>query len=158
VPGSHYVPFCMRLPLSGGAKGSYTSPHPKGPSVRYVVVGSVKLLHSKTGKRSIAHFYRPIVILPYLNPGAVLAPCEEMVEVIERRGLGWSLGGAKGVVELRIALGRDVWVSGQRVWCEVGIRNESSKRVSHLMSGRRSWADQIPHISALTDGPDLPAG
>ncbi|KAI9632841.1 uncharacterized protein MKK02DRAFT_41152 [Dioszegia hungarica] len=131
-PGTHFIPFCMRLPLAGGAKGAYTSPSPKGPSVRYVVVGSVKLLHPKTGKRSIAHFYRPIVILPYLNPGIVLAPCEEMVEVVERRGLGWSLGGAKGVVELRVALGRDVWVSGQRVWCEVGVRNESSKRIKRL--------------------------
>ena len=72
------------------------------------------------------------MVLPYLNPGVVLAPSEETVEVVERRGLGWSLGGNKGSVELRIALGRSIWVSGQRVWCEVGVRNDSSKRVCPL--------------------------
>lgn len=128
--GTHFIPFSMRLPLRGGAKGAFTSPaNPKGPAVRYVVVGSVKLVDPATGKRSIAHFYRPIVVLPYLNPGIVLAPSEETVEVVERRGLGWSLGGAKGSVELRIALGRSIWVAGQRVWCEVGVRNDSSKKV-----------------------------
>jgi hypothetical protein len=135
----------MRLPLRGGAKGSFTSPNnPKGPAVRYVVVGSIKLSdqahHGTAAKRSIAHFYRPVVILPYLNPGVVLAPSEETVEVVERRGLGWSLGGSKGSVELRIALGRSIWVSGQRVWCEVGVRNDSSKRVcpfKHL--GQKWW-------------------
>jgi hypothetical protein len=131
----HFIPFSMRLPLRGGAKGSFTSPsNPKGPAVRYVVVGSIKVLDQtasagQPAKRSIAHFYRPMVVLPYLNPGVVLAPSEETVEVVERGGLGWSLGGSKGSVELRIALGRSIWVSGQRVWCEVGVKNDSSKRV-----------------------------
>ncbi|RSH86010.1 uncharacterized protein EHS24_004207 [Apiotrichum porosum] len=54
--GTHAVPFACPLPIGGGAKGSYTSPTAKGPNIRYVVVGSVKLHIPKTGKRAIAHF------------------------------------------------------------------------------------------------------
>jgi len=126
----HSIPFCFRLPLGAGAKGTYTSPNDKGPAVRYVVVGSVKTHHPESDKRSIAHFYRSIVVLPYLDPGRVLSPSTELIEAKVEKGLGWALGGEKGRVEVRIAVGRRAWVAGQRVWCEVGIRNNSSKKVS----------------------------
>lgn len=127
--GTHHVPFRLRLPLHSGAKGSYSS-NGKGPAVRYVVVGSVKLFVPTTGKRSIAHFYRNVVVLPYLNPGIVLAPSVEPIESRVTKGLGWNLSGEKGDVDLRVALGRGIWVSGQRLWCEVGIINRSNRRVS----------------------------
>jgi hypothetical protein len=134
--GSHAIPFRMTLPPNGGAKGSYTSTNGKGPSVRYVVVGSVKIHVPSTGKRSIAHFYRQIVVLPYLNPAVVLAPSPEPIEVRVEKGLGWSLGGERGRVEVRVALGRRSWVSGQRIWCEVAIRNESTKKVGIALQTR----------------------
>ncbi|KAK6905417.1 hypothetical protein I203_106246 [Kwoniella mangroviensis CBS 8507] len=130
--GTHNIPFRMRLPLGGGAKGTYTSQNGKGPCVRYVVVGSVKIHIPSTGKRSIAHFYRSIVVLPYLNPSLVLAPSTEPVEGYTERGLGWNLTGEKGRVELRVSLGRRIWVSGQRLWCEVAIRNDSNKKIKTL--------------------------
>ncbi|WWC58326.1 uncharacterized protein I303_100866 [Kwoniella dejecticola CBS 10117] len=130
--GTHNIPFRMRLPLGGGAKGTYTSQNGKGPCVRYVVVGSVKIHIPSTGKRSIAHFYRSIVVLPYLNPSVVLAPSSEPVEGYTERGLGWNLTGEKGRVELRVSLGRRVWVSGQRLWCEVAIRNDSNRKIKTL--------------------------
>lgn len=120
----------MDLPTNGGAKGSYTPPNGKGPCVRYVVVGSVKIHVPSTGKRSIAHFYRQIVVLPYLNPSLVLAPNSGPVQARVEKGLGWSLGGEKGRVEVQVALGRRSWVSGQRIWCEVGIANYSTRKVS----------------------------
>jgi hypothetical protein len=120
----------MRIPLGAGAKGSFSTPGGKGPCVRYVVVGSVKLYIPSTMKRSIAHFYRSIVILPYLNPSIVLAPSFDPLESVIEGGLGWSLGGEKGKVEMRIGLGRRTWVAGQRVWCEVGVRNNSNRKVS----------------------------
>ena len=119
----------MNLPLNGGAKGSYTS-NGKGPCVRYVVVGSVKIHVPATGKRSIAHFYRPIVVLPFLAPSVVLSASQDPIEARVEKGLGWSLTGEKGRVEVRVALGRRSWISGQRIWCEVGIDNESSRKVS----------------------------
>jgi hypothetical protein len=131
--GVHSIPFRLRLPLGGGAKGSFTSPS-RGPSVRYVVVGSIKLYIPSTGKRSIAHFYRSIVVLPYLNPGVVLAPSAEPVEATTEKGLGWSITGEKGQVAVKVALGRRIWVSGQRIWFEVGIRNDSTKKVCRLES------------------------
>jgi hypothetical protein len=94
------------------------------------VVASIKIHIPATGKRSIAHFYRSIVILPYLNPAVVLAPSVEVVEARVEKGLGWSLGGEKGKVEVRIGMGRRCWISGQRAWFEVDIRNDSSKKVS----------------------------
>lgn len=127
--GAHNIPFRLRLPLNGGAKGSYNSPGGKGPSVRYVVVGSIKIHVPANGKRSIAHFYRSVVVLPYLNPQIVMAPSMEPIEAYVEKGLGWSIGGEKGRVEVRVALGRRMWVSGQRVWCEVGIRNDSNRKV-----------------------------
>ncbi|KAL7420095.1 hypothetical protein Q5752_005060 [Cryptotrichosporon argae] len=132
VEGMHTVPFRVRLPLDGGAKGSYTAPGGKGPCVRYVVVGSVKLHIPSTAKRAIAHFYRPVTILPYLNPSIVLVPTLEPIEARVESGLGWSLKGEKGKVEVRVALGRKVWVCGQRAWCEVSIRNDSGKKVNKI--------------------------
>lgn len=128
--GVHFIPFRMRIPLNAGAKGSFSSPGNKGPCVRYVVVGSIKLYIPSTMKRSIAHFYRSVVILPYLNPSIVLAPSLDPIESVVEGGLGWSLGGEKGKVEVRVGLGRRTWVAGQRVWCEVGVRNNSSRKVS----------------------------
>ena len=132
--GTHSIPLRMRLPLGGSAKGSFTSPNSKGPCVRYVVVGSVKLFIPSTMKRSIAHFYRPIVVLPYFNPSIVLAPSIDAIENTVERGLGWSLGGEKGKVEVRVSLGRRNWVAGQRAWCEVGIKNNSSRKVGPIIS------------------------
>lgn len=133
----------MRLPLGGGAKGSYSAPNQKGPCVRYVVVGSIKLFTPSTGKRSIAHFYRSIVVLPYFNPTVALAPSNEPIEVKVERGLGWSLGGEKGKVDVRVSLGRRIWVAGQRVWCEVGIRNESTKKASQARRSVCEWCIDV---------------
>ncbi|TYJ52070.1 hypothetical protein B9479_007327 [Cryptococcus floricola] len=130
--GTHSVPFRMRLPLGAGAKGTYTCPTGKGACVRYVVVGSIKIHIPQNGKRSIAHFYRPIVVMPYLNPAVVLAPSSSPIEMYVERGLGWSLKGERGRVELRVGLGRKIWVSGQRLWCEVGIRNDSNKKIKSM--------------------------
>lgn len=128
--GTHALPFSMHLPVGGGAKGAFTGEKGKGPNIKYVVVGSVKLHIPKTGKRAIAHFYRPIVLLPYHNPARALAPARmPIVEYIES-GLGWSLGGEKGKVFLQVSLGRQTWVAGQRVWCEVGVRNNSNKKIT----------------------------
>lgn len=133
VDGTHAIPFSCPLPVGGGAKGSFTSAHPKGPNVRYVVVGSIKLHLPKTGKRAIAHFYRPLVVLPYHNPAAVLSPAlEPIVEYVEN-GLGWSISGEKGRVFIQVALGRRIWVAGQRVWCEIGVRNDSNKKVRDVI-------------------------
>jgi hypothetical protein len=128
--GTHDMPFAMPLPLDGGAKGSYTCPQGKGPNIRYVVVGSIKLHIPSTGKRAIAHFYRPIVVLPYHNPMDALAPAHSPVVGHTTSGLGWRLGGEKGKVEVQVALGRRNWVAGQRVWCEVSVRNQSHKKIN----------------------------
>lgn len=160
--GTHSIPFRMRLPLGGGAKGAFSSPNNRGgPCVRYVVVGSVKLYIPSTMKRSIAHFYRPIVILPYLNPSVVLAPSPEPVTNRVERGLGWSLGGEKGKVEVTVSLGRRNWVAGQRAWCEVGIVNNSSRKVCRSSLPRPVGEvliklDQVHHTSFTSDGPDIP--
>lgn len=128
--GTHALSFSMQLPVGGGAKGAFTGDKGKGPNIRYVVVGSVKLHIPKSGKRAIAHFYRPVVLLPYHNPARVLAPCRQpVVEFVESR-LGWSLTGEKGKVFLQVSLGRQTWVAGQRVWCEVGVRNNSNKKIT----------------------------
>lgn len=129
APGTHSLPFRFPLPLAAGAKGTYTPPNPRGPAVRYVLVGSLKTHLPATNKRSIAHFYRPIVLMPYLNPALVLAPSTQPLEVYTEKGLGWCLKGEKGRVELRVAIGRRTWVSGQRLWCEVAIRNDSARKV-----------------------------
>ncbi|BEJ10829.1 hypothetical protein CspHIS471_0102510 [Cutaneotrichosporon sp. HIS471] len=128
--GTHALPFSMQLPLGGGAKGAFTGEKNKGPNIRYVVVGSVKLHIPKSGKRAIAHFYRPIVLLPYHNPARALSPSRQpIVEFVESR-LGWSLMGEKGKVFLQVSLGRQMWIAGQRVWCEVGVRNNSNKKIT----------------------------
>lgn len=128
--GTHAIPFSIPLPVGEGAKGTYTSHDPKGPNVRYVVVGSVKIFVPKKDKRAIAHFYRPCVILPYLNPAIVLAPARAPIMTQRTCGLGWSITGEKGKVLMQVALGRRIWVAGQRVWCEVAVKNDSNKKIT----------------------------
>lgn len=136
APGAHSIPFCFPLPPAAGAKGTFTPAHRGGPSVRYVLVASLKLLAPATRKRSIAHFYRPIVLLPRLDPARALAPSTAPLEAATEKGLGWSLAGDRGAVRLRVAMGRATWVSGQRLWCHVGIRNGSLRKVCPLVLGR----------------------
>lgn len=128
--GTHAIPFSIPLPVGEGAKGTYTSHDPKGPNIRYVVVGSVKIFVPKKDKRAIAHFYRPCVILPYLNPAIVLAPARAPIMTQRTCGLGWNLTGEKGKVLMQVALGRRIWVAGQRVWCEVAVKNDSNKKIT----------------------------
>lgn len=155
--GTHDIPFAMPLPLEGGAKGSFTSPTGKGPNIRYVVVGSIKLHIPSTGKRAIAHFYRPIVVLPYFNPMTALAPARSPVVAHVTSGLGWRLGGEKGKVEVQVALGRRNWVAGQRVWCEVSVRNQSHKKINRctlaILQDVNTFG--IPKANAKNQNPPL---
>ncbi|OWZ26626.1 hypothetical protein C354_06775 [Cryptococcus neoformans MW-RSA1955] len=154
APGAHSIPFCFPLPPAAGAKGTFTPAHRGGPSVRYVLVASLKLLAPATRKRSIAHFYRPIVLLPRLDPARALAPSTAPLEAATEKGLGWSLAGDRGAVRLRVAMGRATWVSGQRLWCHVGIRNGSLRKIKHLslalLQDVRTFA---PAPAAHTDQP-----
>nr|ODN85507.1 hypothetical protein L203_04756 [Cryptococcus depauperatus CBS 7841] len=151
--GNHDIPFRMALPLNKGAKGTYTTHGGKGPCVRYVVVASIKIYLPVTGKRSIAHFYRPIVVLPYLDPAIILSASPEPIEAYTEKGLGWSLKGERGRVELRVGLGRRTWVSGQRMWCEVEIRNESNKKIKSVSLALLQTVHTFPPQSVSSHTP-----
>lgn len=146
APGTHSIPFRFPLPPAAGAKGTFTPPRRGGPTVRYVLVASLKTHVPPTGKRSIAHFYRPIVLLPALDPARVLAPAAEPLQACAEDALGWTLKGDRGRVALHVALGRATWVSGQRLWCQVGIRNGSLRKVCPLRDGATDAA-QIKNLS-----------
>ncbi|KAL1411879.1 hypothetical protein Q8F55_002861 [Vanrija albida] len=128
--GTHAIPFSVPLPLGGGAKGAYSTPGGKGPTIRYVVVASVKLHIPTKNKRAIAHFYRPVVILPYHNPAVALGPLRSPLFAQTTGTLGWALGGEKGRVNLVATLGRQIWVAGQRVWAEITVENNSNKKIT----------------------------
>lgn len=123
--GTHSVPFAMELPVGKGAKGSYRGKH---AIVRYIVIGSVKLKSANGSNRSIAHFYRHVELFPYLNPAVILSSSSRPIQAKASKGL--FLGG-NGKVHLSASLHRSTWVAGQRVYVNIKIDNETSKKVSH---------------------------
>lgn len=124
--GQHSIPFALELPVGKGAKGTYRGKH---AVVRYIVIGSVKLKSENGSNRSIAHFYRHIDLYPYLNPAIVLAGSGKPVQARASKGL--FLGGS-GKVHLIASLHRSSWVAGQRLYVNLRIDNETSKRVKSL--------------------------
>ncbi|SJX62458.1 uncharacterized protein SRS1_13308 [Sporisorium reilianum f. sp. reilianum] len=124
--GSHSIPFSLELPVSKGAKGSYRG---KNAVVRYIVIGSVKLKSASGANRSIAHFYRHVDLFPYLNPAVVLSSALKPIQASSSKGL--FLGGS-GKVHLMASLHRNTWVAGQRVYINIGIHNETSKKINGM--------------------------
>ncbi|SYW84302.1 uncharacterized protein UBRO2_05402 [Ustilago bromivora] len=109
-----------------GAKGSYRG---KNAVVRYIVIGSVKLKSASGVNRSIAHFYRHVDLFPYLNPAVILSSALKPIQVTSSKGL--FLGGS-GKVHLMASLHRNTWVAGQRVYINVGIQNDTSKKINGM--------------------------
>ncbi|KAJ1023475.1 hypothetical protein NDA16_003092 [Ustilago loliicola] len=124
--GSHSIPFSLEVPVSKGAKGSYRG---KNAVVRYIVIGSVKLKSASGANRSIAHFYRHVDLFPYLNPAVVLSSAIKPIQATSSKGL--FLGGS-GKVHLMASLHRNTWVAGQRVYINVGIQNDTSKKINGM--------------------------
>lgn len=114
--GSHSMPFSLDMPIGKGAKGSYRG---KKALVRYIVIGSVKLKSADGRDRSIAHFYRHVDLLPYINPAVVLASAPRPIQATAERDR----------ISLTASLHRPAWVAGQRVYVNVAVRNETSRRI-----------------------------
>ncbi|CAD6897733.1 unnamed protein product [Tilletia laevis] len=124
--GTHSIPFALDVPIGRGAKGSYRG---KTAVVRYIVIGSVKLKSSNGTDRSIAHFYRHMELFPYLNPAVVLSPAPKPLVSQAEKGL---FMGGSGKVLLTASLHRPTWVAGQRVYVNIAVSNETSKKVKNL--------------------------
>lgn len=97
---------------------------------------SIKLHTPETKKRSIAHFYRPCTIYPYVPPVNIFGSTEHPTEVRTEQGLGWSLSGEKGKVRVIAELPRPDWVAGQNVWIKIFADNQSQKKVRACVTGR----------------------
>jgi hypothetical protein len=93
-------------------------------------LSSIKLHTPETKKRSIAHFYRPCTIYPYVPPLDIFGSTDHPTEVRTEQGLGWSLSGEKGKVRVIAELPRPDWVAGQNVWIKIFADNQSQKKVS----------------------------
>jgi hypothetical protein len=122
--GEHSIPFSLEIPIGKGAKGSYRGKH---AIIRYIAIASVKLKSGDDANRSIAHFYRHVDLYPYLNPAVVLSSAAKPITATVAKGL---FMGGPGKVQLTATLHRGTWVAGQKVYVRIGIKNESSKKVS----------------------------
>ncbi|CEH19508.1 ARRESTIN DOMAIN CONTAINING PROTEIN [Ceraceosorus bombacis] len=124
--GNHSIPFTLEMPVGKGAKGAFRGKH---AVVRYIVIGSVKLKDADGSNRSIAHFYRHVELFPYLNPAVVLSSASKPVQARASKSL--FLGGS-GKVHLTASLHRSTWVAGQRVYVNININNDTSKRLKNI--------------------------
>lgn len=97
-----------------------------------LIDSSIKLLTPETKKRAIAHFYRPCTIFPYIEPNVVFASRGRATEARTSQGLGWSLKGDKGQVEVTLKLPRPHWVAGQSVWLDVEVDNRSTRQIKTM--------------------------
>lgn len=93
---------------------------------------SIKLHTPETKKRAIAHFYRPCTIYPYIEPGFVFNSTAGAAEVHTEQGLGWSLSGDKGQVQVSLKLPRPNWIAGQQCWLDITVNNKSSRKIKTM--------------------------
>ncbi|KAJ7103363.1 hypothetical protein B0H15DRAFT_208976 [Mycena belliarum] len=125
--GIHNLGFELHLPLNGIT-------HPKGPlyghsGIRYIALASVKVKDKTQSKRSIAHFYRDIVVWPRLNPSVVLAPAEQPIQATTNNRL---FMGGDGKVYLTAALHRPYFIAGTQVPVHLSVQNDTKKLIKSL--------------------------
>jgi hypothetical protein len=101
-------------------------------TLHFRFVSSIKLHTPETKKRAIAHFYRPCTIYPYIEPGFVFNSSAGAAEVHTEQGLGWSLSGDKGQVQVSIKLPRPNWIAGQQVWLDITVNNKSARKIKTM--------------------------
>ncbi|KAI0673394.1 hypothetical protein C8Q78DRAFT_623428 [Trametes maxima] len=131
MEGVHVLPFAMHLPIDvelGSPRGLPCLP--SGTSIRYIAMISVKVKHSKTGKRSIAHFYRDCQVWPRLDPATVFASAPRPIHATASGTLSVIGGGKK--LKLTAMLPRLTWVAGQRCYVHLSVANETRKTVKSL--------------------------
>ncbi|EIW64350.1 uncharacterized protein TRAVEDRAFT_88904, partial [Trametes versicolor FP-101664 SS1] len=131
MEGVHVLPFAMQLSADaqlGSPKGSPCLQ--SGVSIRYIAMISVKVKDSKTGKRSIAHFYRDCQIWPLLDPAIVLANASRPIHASTAGSL--SVIGAGKKVKLTAMLPRMTWLAGQRCYVHLSVTNETKKTVKTI--------------------------
>ncbi|KAG8923764.1 hypothetical protein FRC00_005879 [Tulasnella sp. 408] len=124
--GTHILPFAMKIPISGTAKGPL---HAKsGAMVRYIAMGSIKIKDQGSPVKSIAHFYRHVEIYPFLGQ-AVLSPADQPLRTSTAQTL---FMGGSGKLHVAAMLHRRTWVAGQRCYVHVTLNNETTKKVKTL--------------------------
>ncbi|KAH9846847.1 hypothetical protein C2E23DRAFT_543220 [Lenzites betulinus] len=131
LEGVHVLPFAMHLPADsqlGTARGSPCLQN--GVTLRYIAMISVKVKDSKTGKRSIAHFYRDCQVWPRLDPARVLANAPRPIQASTVGSL--AVMGAGSKVRLTAMLPRMTWLAGQRCYVHLSVTNESKKSVKTI--------------------------
>ncbi|KZT05844.1 uncharacterized protein LAESUDRAFT_743615 [Laetiporus sulphureus 93-53] len=131
IEGVHVLPFVMRLPSDGtfGMAKGVLNVH-SGVNVRYIAMVSVKVKDTKSGKRSVAHFYRNCEVWPRLDLSVVLAPAPRPLQAATSKSLSVLSNGSK--VKLTALMHRLTWVAGQRCYVDVSVINETKKTVKTL--------------------------
>ncbi|KAG8947872.1 hypothetical protein FRC04_010230 [Tulasnella sp. 424] len=124
--GTHVLPFAMKIPISGTAKGALQTK--SGAMVRYIAMGSIKIKDQGSSVKSIAHFYRNVEIYPFLGQ-AVLSPAEQPLRTSTAQTL---FMGGSGKLQVAASLHRRIWIAGQRCYVHVALNNETTKKVKTL--------------------------
>ncbi|KAG8921447.1 hypothetical protein FRC01_000251 [Tulasnella sp. 417] len=124
--GTHILPFAMKIPISGTAKGALQTK--SGAMVRYIAMGSIKIKDQGSPVKSIAHFYRHVEIHPFLGQ-AVLSPADQPLRTSTAQTL---FMGGSGKLQIAATLHRRIWVAGQRCYVHVTLNNETTKKVKTL--------------------------
>lgn len=127
--GEHVIPFAMKIPKHGGAKGALPSQGRNSASIRYIAMASIRIKDSRTSSRSIAHFYRNIELWPAFDPSRMLAATPSPLYATAAKTI-WM--GGPGKVKLTASLHRENWVAGQRCYFKVYVANDSSKKVKEI--------------------------
>ncbi|THH33561.1 hypothetical protein EUX98_g674 [Antrodiella citrinella] len=129
VEGVHVLPFAMELPLDssfGNAKGALSLS--SGVNVRYVVMASLKVRDSGSGKRSIAHFYRNCEIWPSLDPSSILSVAPRPLQASTAKSFSL-LSSQDQKARLSAQLHRLHWIAGQRCHVKILVHNGTHKPV-----------------------------
>jgi hypothetical protein len=98
-------------------------------TLRSLAHRSIKVRSQDGSNPSIAHFYRPVTVYPYLDRTKILAPSNVPVQASEDKSL--FLGGS-GKVTLKASLHRSDWAAGQLCYVAVSIHNQTSKKLKSL--------------------------
>ncbi|KAG9016344.1 hypothetical protein FRB90_003218 [Tulasnella sp. 427] len=124
--GTHILPFAMKIPVTGTAKGALQTK--SGAMVRYIAMGSIKIKDQGSPVKSIAHFYRHVEIYPFLGQ-SVLSSAGQPLRTSTAQTL---FMGGSGKLQVAALLHRRIWIAGQRCYVHVTLNNETTKKVKTL--------------------------
>ncbi|KAI0274989.1 hypothetical protein BC834DRAFT_24794 [Gloeopeniophorella convolvens] len=152
--GTHVLPFEITLPVDPryGRPRGVINVH-GGVAVRYIIMASAHVKDPDSQRLSLAHFYRPCSIWPFLSIMELLAPSSRAL--VSTAALSFPEGDSCTKLRLSARLPRLFYLAGQHCYVHIQVSNNTRKTVrSALLTLIRTTTSYKPKVKPKKHGSD----